>query len=176
MATWETVPTTSSTSGWQPVEEANKTSAAPTVEEINAQAGKDVWEALPSSVKTSVSDVASAVQAGWEALPEPVKQAGKSTGNFLLDVIEPLSRPLQATLMTGKGLFNPEVDKQIKETGNPLLLFSEENIKRAQQSGIKGLLGQEKASTQELLSDDFRRNNPVKSALFGFVGDILADP
>jgi hypothetical protein len=176
MATWETVPMTSSTSGWQPVEEANKTSAAPTVAEINAQAGKDVWEALPSSVKTSVSDVASAVQAGWEALPEPVKQASRSTGNFLLDVIEPLSRPLQATLMTGKGLFNPEVDKQIKETGNPLLLFSDENIKRAQQSGIKGLLGQEKASTQELLSDDFRRNNPVKSALFGFVGDMLADP
>ena len=177
MAAWETVPSISSNSGWQPVEEDEKKKlTAPTVEEINAQAGKDVWQSLPTSVKEGVVDVASAVQSGWEALPEGVQRAGKTTGNFLLDVIEPLSRPLQAQLVTIKNLFNPEAEAEAKRTGNPFVFLSDENTKRALQAGQRGLLGQEKASTQELLSDEFRRNNPIKSALFGFVGDILADP
>lgn len=174
MADWETVQTSG---GWMPLEdEEKKKSLTPTVEEINAQAGKEIWQSLPNSVKEGAVSLGQSVQSGWESLPAPVQQAGRSTGNFLLDVVDVLQRPFQATAMTAKGLFNPEVEQEIKETGNPFALFSDKNIKRAQQSGIKGLLGQEKASTQELLSDEFRRANPVKSALIGFAGDILTDP
>ena len=151
-------------------------SAPPTVDEVNRNAITAIGEAIPDSVKNIASKIGSAVKDAYQALPEPVQKAGKTTGNFLLDTIDILQRPFQAQAMTVKGLFNEEAKLEAERTGNPFAIFSDENIKRAQQSGIRGLLGQEKASTQELLSDEFRRNNPVKSALIGFAGDILADP
>lgn len=181
MADWETIQPSSS--GWQtigtPKEEEDKwevVSSAPTVDQVNTQAALAIGQALPDSVKNTARTIAASVSDSWEALPEPVKTAGKSTGNFLLDTIDILQRPFQAGATTMKGLFNDQVKQEIAVSGNPFDLFSDKNIQRAQQSGIKGLLGQEKASTQELLSDEFRRNNPVKSALIGFVGDVLADP
>lgn len=149
---------------------------SPTVEEINSQAAVKIGQALPDSVKSTASSIAKTVGDAWETLPDPVKVAGKSTGNFLLDVIEIVGRPLQAELTTIKGLFNPEAEAEVRRTGNPFALLSDANTKKALQAGQRGLLGQEKASTQELLSDDFRRNNPVKAAIIGFAGDVLADP
>lgn len=151
-------------------------STPPTVEEVNSSAISAIGEAIPDSVKNVASKIGSFVKDTYQSLPDPVQKAGKTTGNFLLDTIDILQRPFQAQAVTIKNLFNADAEAEAKRTGNPFVFLSDENTKRALKAGERGLLGQEKASTQELLSDDFRRNNPVKSALIGFAGDVLADP
>ncbi len=181
MATWETI-SKSSSSGWETVgtkkddEWETITAPSPTVEEVNRTAIAAIGEAIPDSVKNVASKIGNFVKDSYESLPEPVQKAGKTTGNFLLDTIDILQRPFQASAVTVKNLFNAEAEAEAKRTGNPFVFLSDENTRRALKAGERGLLGQEKASTQELLSDDFRRNNPVKSALIGFAGDVLADP
>jgi hypothetical protein len=144
-----------------------------TTEEVNAAGMKAVGEALPQVVKDVAGKVAEGASFTWEQLPENVQKAGRSTGNFLLDAIDVLQRPFQAVATYGKALGQTEAAK----TGAPLWeILSTENLAKAQQAGIKGLKGQEKASFQEALPDQFRRENPVKAMLLGFMGDVVLDP
>lgn len=164
MADWESAP--SSSGGWE---------SAPTVttESVNAAGIKAIGEALPSVVKEAAGVVGDIVAAAWEVAPEPVKKAGRATGNFLLDAINILQRGQQAVTTYGKALGTTEEATK----GAPLWeILSTENLAKAQKAGIRGLKGEEKASFQEALPDDFRRANPVKSMLLGFMGDVILDP
>lgn len=167
MATWETITPAKEDAGWGTV-------APPvTTESVNTAAFKSIGESIPPVVKEAAGVVGEVAQAGWEALPEPVQKAGRATGNFLLDAIDILQRPFQATATYVKALGTTEES----EKGDPLWdILSTENLAKAQQAGIKGLKGQEKASFQEALPDQFRRENPVKSMLLGFMGDVIIDP
>lgn len=167
MATWETITPAKEDAGWETV-------APPvTTEAVNTAAFKSIGESIPTVVKEAAGTVGEVAQAGWEALPEPVQKAGRATGNFLLDAIDILQRPFQATATYVKALGTTEES----EKGAPLWdILSTENLAKAQQAGIKGLKGQEKASFQEALPDQFRRENPVKSMLLGFMGDVIIDP
>jgi hypothetical protein len=144
-----------------------------TTEAVNAAGIRAVGEAIPQPVKDVAGKVAEAATFTWEQLPEPVQKAGRATGNFLLDAIDILQRPFQATATFVKAIgTTPEAEK-----GAPLWeILSTENLAKAQQAGIRGLKGQEKASFQEALPDQFRRENPVKSMLLGFMGDVIIDP
>ena len=147
--------------------------SGPTVEEVNAAGLKAIGESIPQPIKDVAGKVAEVVVSGWEAAPEPVQKIGRSTGNFLLDAIDVLQRPFQAVATYGKALGQTEAAQK----GAPLWeILSTENLAKAQQAGIKGLKGEEKASFQEALPDDFRRENPVKSMLLGFMGDVVLDP
>jgi hypothetical protein len=166
MATWETITPAKEDAGWETV-------APLTVESVNVAGIKAVGEAIPKPIKEAAGVVGEVAQAGWEALPEPVQKAGRATGNFLLDAIDVLQRPFQATATYVKALGTTEEAQQ----GAPLWeILSTKNLAKAQQAGIKGLKGEEKASVQEALPDQFRRENPVKSMLLGFMGDVLLDP
>jgi hypothetical protein len=166
MATWETITPAKEDAGWETV-------APLTVESVNVAGIKAIGEAIPQPIKEAAGVVGDVAQAGWEALPEPVQKAGRATGNFLLDAIDILQRPFQATATYVKALgTTPEAEK-----GAPLWeILSTENLAKAQQAGIRGLKGEEKASFQEALPDQFRRENPVKSMLLGFMGDVIIDP
>jgi hypothetical protein len=145
-----------------------------TTEAVNAAGIKAIGEAIPQPVKDVAGKVGEAATFTWEQLPEPVQKAGRATGNFLLDAIDILQRPFQATATYVKAIgTTPEAEK-----GAPLWeILSTENLAKAQKAGIKGLKGEEKASFQEALPDQFRRENPVKSMLLGFLGDaIVLDP
>jgi hypothetical protein len=166
MATWETITPAKEDAGWETV-------APLTVESVNVAGIKAVGEAIPKPIKEAAGVVGEVAQAGWEALPEPVQKAGRATGNFLLDAIDILQRPFQASATYVKALGTTEESKK----GAPLWeILSTENLAKAQQAGIRGLKGEEKASFQEALPDQFRRENPVKSMLLGFMGDVVLDP
>ena len=144
-----------------------------TTEQVNAAGLKAVGEAIPQPVKDVAGVVADVAGKAWESAPEVVQKAGRSTGNFLLDAIDILQRPFQATATYVKELGKTEEATK----GAPLWeILSTENLAKAQQAGIKGLKGQEKASFQEALPDQFRRENPVKAMLLGFMGDVVIDP
>jgi len=147
--------------------------ASPTVEQVNAAGMKAVGEALPEGVKQAGRTIADLASYGWDQLPENVQKAGKSTGNFLLDAIDVLQRPFQAVATYGKALGTTE---EATKGASLFDILSTENLAKAQQAGIKGLKGQEKTSFQESLPDQFRRENPVKSMLLGFMGDVVLDP
>ena len=164
MADWESAP--SSSGGWE-------SAPAVTTESVNAAGMKAIKEALPGVVKEAAGVVGDIASAAWEVAPEPVKKVGRATGNFLLDAIDVLQRPFQATATYVKELGKTEEATK----GAPLWeILSTENLAKAQQAGIRGLKGQEKASFQEALPDDFRRANPVKAMLLGFMGDVVIDP
>jgi hypothetical protein len=166
MATWETITPAKEDAGWETV-------APLTVESVNVAGIKAIGEAIPKPIKEAAGVVGDVAQAGWEALPEPVQKAGRATGNFLLDAIDILQRPFQASATYIKALGTTEESKK----GAPLWeILSTENLAKAQQAGIRGLKGEEKASFQEALPDQFRRENPVKSMLLGFMGDVVLDP
>ena len=166
MATWETITPAKEDAGWETV-------APLTVESVNVAGIKAVGEAIPKPIKEAAGVVGEVAQAGWEALPEPVQKVGRATGNFVLDSIDILQRPIQSLLTYGKALGTTEES----ERGAPLWeVLSTKNLAKAQQAGIRGLKGEEKASIQEALPDQFRRENPVKSMLFGFIGDVIFDP
>jgi hypothetical protein len=146
----------------------------PLVAETNKAAIDKISQAIPEPVKEVASKIGSIFSAGYNALPEDVQKAGKSTGNFLLDSIEILSRPFQATATYLKAIGQtPEF-----KSGAPIWeILSDKNLANAQKASIRGIKGEEKASFQEALPDEFRKNNPVKSMLLGFMGDaIILDP
>jgi hypothetical protein len=166
MATWETITPAKKEADWETV-------APVTTESVNTAAFKSIGESIPTVVKEAAGTVGDVAQAGWEALPAPVQKAGRATGNFLLDAIDILQRPFQATATYVKALGTTEE----AEKGAPLWdILSTENLAKAQKAGIRGLKGEEKASFQEALPDQFRRENPVKSMLLGFIGDVIIDP
>lgn len=153
----------------------------PLTKQVNSEAAKSISAAIPAPIKEAASAVGETVEAGWNALPEGVKQPLKTTGNFLLDAIDYLQRPFQAVAVGGK-----EVGKAAERNIKPSDVFGLTTLSRAfskpeeRQAVVsaagRGIRGEEKASTQELLSDDFRKNNPVKAAVIGFAGDVLIDP
>ena len=144
-----------------------------TTESVNAAGMRAIGEAIPTPVKEAAGVVADVAGRVWEAAPEPVQKVGRATGNFLLDAIDILQRPFQATATYVKELGKTEAATK----GAPLWeILSTENLAKAQQAGIRGLKGQEKASFQEALPDQFRRENPVKAMLLGFMGDVIIDP
>jgi hypothetical protein len=144
-----------------------------TTEAVNTAGIRAIGEAIPQPVKEAAGAVGRAAEFTWEQLPEPVQKVGRATGNFLLDAIDILQRPFQAVATYGKALGTTEEAQQ----GAPLWeVLSTKNLAKAQQAGIRGLKGEEKASVQEALPDQFRRENPVKSMLLGFMGDVLLDP
>jgi hypothetical protein len=147
--------------------------ADPLVSETNKAAIDRIAQAIPDPVKEVAGKIGSIFKSGYNALPEDVQKAGKTTGNFLLDSIEILSRPFQATATYLKAIGQtPEF-----KSGAPVWdILSDKNLRDAQQAGIRGLRGEEKASFQEALPEEFRRNNPVKSMLLGFMGDVVIDP
>lgn len=148
--------------------------ADPLVAETNKAAIDKISQAIPDPVKEVASKIGSIFSSGYNALPEDVQKAGKSTGNFLLDSIEILSRPFQATATYLKAIGQtPEF-----KSGAPIWeILSDKNLADAQKASIRGIKGEEKASFQEALPDEFRKNNPVKSMLLGFMGDaIILDP
>lgn len=147
--------------------------ADPLVAETNKAAIDKIAQAIPEPVKEVANKIGSIFSAGYNALPEDVQKAGKSTGNFLLDSIEILSRPFQASATYLKAIGQtPEF-----KSGAPVWeILSDKNLANAQKASIRGIKGEEKATFQEALPDDFRRNNPVKSMLLGFMGDVIIDP
>lgn len=147
--------------------------ADPLVAETNKAAIDRIAQAIPDPVKEVASKVGNLFKSGYNALPEDVQKAGKTTGNFLLDSIEILSRPFQATATYLKAIGQtPEF-----KNGAPIWeILSDKNLRDAQLASIRGIKGEEKASFQEALPEEFRRNNPVKAMLFGFMGDIAIDP
>ena len=68
-----------------------------TTESVNVAGLKAIGEAIPQPVKEAASAVGKAAEFTWEQLPEPVQKAGRATGNFLLDAIDILQRPFQAS-------------------------------------------------------------------------------
>lgn len=153
----------------------------PLTKQVNSEAAKSISAAIPAPVKEAAAAVGQTVEAGWNALPEGVKQPLKTTGNFLLDAIDYLQRPFQTVAVGGKAL-GKEVEKEVRPNelfALPTLAraFSKPESREAVVSAAgRGLRGEEKASTQELLSDEFRKNNPVKAAIIGFAGDVVVDP
>lgn len=156
----------------------------PLTAETNKAAIQAIGAAIPEPVKEVAGKVADVAQAGFEALPEPVQSAARSTGNFLLDTIEQLQRPFQAVAVASKETrklqqetqpqsFDPT--KSLEEQMMPSS-FTKEGTERIKAAAKRGFNLQEKASTQELLSDEFRKANPVTSALIGFGGDAILDP
>lgn len=147
--------------------------ADPLVAETNKAAIDRIAQAIPEPVKEIASKISNVVKAGYNALPEDVQKAGKTTGNFLLDSIEILSRPFQATAGYLKAIGQtPEF-----KSGAPIWdILSDDNLRKAQLASIRGIKGEEKTTFQEALPEDFRRNNPVKSMLLGFMGDVIIDP
>lgn len=153
----------------------------PLTKQVNKQAVESISAAIPAPVKEAAAAVGETVESGWNALPEAVKSPIKTTGNFLLDTIDYLQRPFQAVAVGGKAA-GKEIQKEVKATDIfelPTLAraFSKpEAVSAVGGAALRGLKGEEKASTQELLSDEFRKQNPVKAAVVGFAGDVLLDP
>lgn len=151
--------------------------------ETNRAALQRIGSVVPEPVKEAAFSIADAVGNVYDKLPEPVKQAAGKTGNFLLDAIDILNRPFQAVAVGAKAA-GKEIEPTAKETGAfglelPGLLRTAAKPEVQQKVGaaaLRGLKGEEKASTQELLSNEFRRANPVSSAVIGFAGDVLIDP
>jgi hypothetical protein len=178
MAQWETI---SKEEEWETVT-TQKPVVDPLTEQTNKAALEAVGQAIPEPVKEAASAVGQAVETGWQALPEPVKAPLRSTGNFLLDALDYINRPFQAVAVGAKPLL-----QAAKEEQKPTDVFELQALGRAikNKEGLltavvegaeRGLTGKERASFQEVLSDEYRKANPVKSALIGFAGDAVVDP
>jgi hypothetical protein len=153
----------------------------PLTAETNKAALEAIGEVIPSSIKEAASTVGEGIQAGWKALPEPVKAPLRSTGNFMLDALDILNRPFQAVATASKQ-FGQELKPEIKAGAGseiPALfraVTKEGAAGRIASAAKRGFMGEERASAQELLSDEFRKANPVTSAVIGFGGDVIIDP
>ena len=88
----------------------------PLVAETNKAAIDKISQAIPEPVKEVASKIGSIFSAGYNALPEDVQKAGKSTGNFLLDSIEMLSRPFQASATYLKAIGQTSSSELFKST------------------------------------------------------------
>jgi hypothetical protein len=153
----------------------------PLTSQTNQAALQAIGGAIPEPVKEAATSIGETIQSGWEALPEPVKAPLRSTGNFLLDALDVLNRPFQAVAVGAKQ-FGKELAPEVKPGAASELpaiyraVTKEGAASRIAGAAKRGLMGEERASTQELLSDEFRKANPVTSAVVGFGGDVLIDP
>jgi hypothetical protein len=150
----------------------------PLTSQVNQQALESISAAIPEPVKEAASAAGETISGAWNALPEGVKEPLKTTGNFLLDALDYLQRPFQAVAVSLKETRRLEKERPLSER-NPFEIpqaFTKEGAEKVQAAAARGFTGKEKASTQELLSDEFRKENPVKSAILGFAGDVVLDP
>jgi hypothetical protein len=175
---WETVG--KKDDGWETLTPTQPV-VDPMIAETNKAALKAIGENIPESVKEAAGTVADVAQQGWEALPAPVQSAARTTGNFLLDALDLLQRPFQAVAVGGKPILQAAKEERkptdIFELPSLARALSKQEVRTAAVEGaVRGFKGQEKASTQELLSDDFRKANPIKASIIGFTGDVLIDP
>lgn len=160
---------------------SNQPIVDPLTAETNKAALTSIGSSIPEPVKEAASAAGEAIQSGWEALPEVVKSPLRSTGNFMLDAIDILNRPFQAVAVASKQ-FGKELAPEVKPGAASELpaiyraVTKEGAASRIAAAAKRGFKGEERASTQELLSDEFRRANPVTSAVVGFGGDVLIDP
>lgn len=149
----------------------------PLTTQTNKAAVEEISAAIPTPVKEAASAVAETVSEGFKALPEPVQSAARSTGNFLLDTLDYLQRPFQAVAVATKEARKLQGEQPSDPTKIQLpAAFTSEGAARIRAAAGRGIKGEEKASTQELLSDEFRKANPVKAAVIGFAGDAVLDP
>jgi hypothetical protein len=156
----------------------------PLTAETNKAAMQAIGAAVPEPVKQAAGKVAGVAQAGFQALPESVQSAARSTGNFLLDALEQLQRPFQSVAVAAKetrqiqGETQPQSFDPTKSLEEQMMpsSFTKEGSARIKAAAKRGFNLQEKASTQELLSPEYRKANPVKAATIGFLGDALTDP
>lgn len=153
----------------------------PLTAETNKAALSAIGSSIPEPVKEAASAAGEAIQSGWEALPEVVKSPLRSTGNFMLDALEVLNKPFQAVAVASKQ-FGKELAPEVKPGAASELpaiyraVTKEGAASRIAAAAKRGFKGEERASTQELLSDEFRKANPVTSAVVGFGGDVIIDP
>lgn len=172
MATWETLGKVEQEStGWEiiPIQD-------PLTSQTNQAALQTIGSVVPDPVKKVAGAVGEVIQERWENLPGPAKVVARSTGNFLLDTLEQLQRPFQAAAVAFKETRKlAEEDKGAGALEVPKV-FTKEGAQRVQAAAGRGLKLEEKASTQELLSDEYRKANPVKAATIGFLGDAIVDP
>jgi len=172
MATWETLGKVEQEStGWEtiPIQD-------PLTSQTNQAALQAIGGVIPEPVKKAAGTVGEVIQERWENLPGPAKVVARSTGNFLLDTLEQLQRPFQAAAVAFKETRKlAEEDKDAGALEVPKV-FTKEGAQRVQAAAGRGLKLEEKASTQELLSDEYRKANPVKAATIGFLGDAIVDP
>ena len=166
-----------------------KTLLPPTVEEINKAAFEKIGEYVPEGVKAVGSFVADKAKSAWSALPSSVQEPAKTTGNFLLDVVEKFSRPFQAVSVSIKEQEKIKKEKQNSDAPKPSGIFgllgqaklkdpaqfSEESA-RLREASARGFMGDEKFFMQELFDPEWRKENPVKAMLTGFAMDVIVDP
>jgi hypothetical protein len=156
--------------------------ADPLTAETNKAAIEAISAKIPEPVKEAAGVVADVATAGFQALPEPVQSAAQSTGNFILDAVRYLERPFQAVAVGAKPIL-----QAAKEEQKPTDIFELQALGRALKNreglltaavegGVRGFKGEERASFQEVLSDEFRKANPIKSSIIGFAGDVVVDP
>ena len=149
----------------------------PLTAQTNKAAIETISQAIPEPVKEAASVAGEKISEAYGALPEPVKSAARRTGNFLLDTLDYIQRPFQAVAVASKETrkLQKEQPSQPGKIEMPAA-FTEQGAARIRAAAGRGLKGEEKASTQELLSDEFRKANPLKAAVLGFAGDALSDP
>jgi len=185
MATWETIGSVPvKEDDWETISEVDTKTPViqdPLIAETSSAALQSIGASIPQPVKEVASSVGETIKEGWEALPSPVQSAARSTGNFLLDALEQLQRPFQAVAVGAKQA-GKELRPEIKSDSLfelPTLFRAatkEGAAERVASAAGRGFKLEEKASTQELLSDEYRKANPVKAATIGFLGDALTDP
>jgi hypothetical protein len=133
----------------------------PLVAETNRAAIDKIAEGIPEPVKAVANKIGSIFKSGYNALPEDVQKAGRTSGNFLLDSIEILSRPFQATATYLKAVGQtPEF-----KSGAPILeILSDKNLADAQKASIRGIKGEYypcKPDIFHLTYDEAYENNSV---------------
>jgi hypothetical protein len=167
--------------------------APPSVEEINKAAFEKIEEYVPQGVKAVGSAISDTAKSAWNALPSSVQDPAKTTGNFLLDVVEKLSRPFQAVSGSIKEQEKIKAEKKVEAVGQDVkkpknmfqLLTSakpkdqeqfQEQSSRLREASLRGFKGEEKFFMQEMFDPQWRRENPVKAMLLGFAMDVVVDP
>jgi len=159
----------------------------PLTVETNKAAAEAISAAIPEPVKEAAGAVADVAVAGFEMLPESVQSTAKKTGNALLDGLSYLDRPRQALFVGAKPVLQAGAKEEdptkifelsiLNKAADTLKSLGKQEVRTAAIEGMgRGWRGEEKASTQELLSDEFRKENPVTSLAFGLAGDIAGDP
>lgn len=150
----------------------------PLTAQTNKAALEQIGAAIPEPVKAAGTAIAEAAQTGFQALPESVQTAAKKTGNFLLDAIDYLQRPFQAQAVGLKEARKTAATTTVEPGIRGFLEAARPEFTRPEviQGAKRGLMGQEKASMQELLPESFRKDNPLAAATIGFVGDAVTDP
>lgn len=132
------------------------------------------------------------IAAGARAIGDSAKAAGdyvmnskaanvlKKTGNQVLDFISNYDRPRNALAVGTRDAYEAAqlpVDTQAENFRGFRPAINAGGVVDAFLGGVKkGGAQEDFASTQQLLPDDFRKDNPVTSGVAGFVGDVATDP